>query len=83
MLIPPAAQHTCETVSEYNSYAAGKAWAIVGMTYEGNAYCLDCVKDWPTYENDDIEGPMPVFSSDEYEHMTCDLCHDGIYTPLY
>jgi hypothetical protein len=82
MLTPPKPQHLSPTVSEYNSHAYGKAYAIVAMTYNGNAYCLNCVRDWPTYENDDIESPIPVFSSDEYGDMTCDSCHDAIYIPL-
>jgi hypothetical protein len=82
MLKPPEPQYIGQTVDEYNSSAYGKAWAIVAMTWRGAAYCLDCICDWPTYEHDDIESPMPVFSSDEYEDMTCDSCHDGIYAPL-
>jgi hypothetical protein len=82
MIQYPQAQKPSQTVTEYNSISYGKAWAIIGMTWEGKAYCLDCVCNWPTYENDDISGPIPVFSSDDYENMSCDSCRNAIYAPL-
>ena len=78
--IAPFPQKECPSVSEYNRHNYGKAWAIVGMTWQGSAYCVaaECSGDWPTYEDDLIESPMPIFASDEHEGMTCDHCHERI-----
>ena len=71
----PFPQNDCESVREYNSKHIGKAWAIVGMTWQGDVFCSDCVGDWPTYENDLIESPTPVFSSDEHDTFVCGSCY--------
>lgn len=75
----PYPQKDCETVREYNARHIGKAWTIVGMTWQGSAYCRDCVAEWPTYEHDMIESPMPIFSSDDYDGLTCDTCHEYLW----
>ena len=74
MVTAPYPQNDCETVGEYNRRHGHKAWAIVGMTWQGEAFCRGCVRDWPTYENDLVDGPRPVFGSDEYDGMVCDGC---------
>lgn len=79
MITAPYPQKDCETVGEYNSRHWGKAWRIVGMTWQSEAYCCDCVRDWPTYEHDLIESPVPVFASDEYGDMTCDVCNNHFW----
>ena len=76
MISAPYPQHDCETIAEYNRKHIGKAWSIVGMTWQGGAYCRDCVSGWPTYENDLIESPNPIFSSDEFEELVCDSCQN-------
>ena len=76
----PFPQKDCESVRGYNRRHYGKAWSIVGMTWQGAAYCVKstCAGEWPTYENDLIESPAPIFSSDEYDGMVCDHCHEHI-----
>jgi hypothetical protein len=74
MIYAPFPEKESESVREYNSRHIGKAWAIVAMQWQGETYCADCAGDWPTYENDLIESPHPVFSSDEYDEMTCGYC---------
>jgi len=75
----PYPQNDCETVAEYNRKHVGKAWTIVGMTWQGSAYCRRCVAEWPTYEHDLVEGPTPVFASDEYDELVCDTCHEYLW----
>lgn len=57
------------TVAEYNARHAGKAWAIIALAYPSSrlacAYCAGM---------EDQEAGRPVFGSDEYEGLTCDLC---------
>ena len=68
------------TVGEYNRTAYGKAWAIVGMTWEGAGYCAACAYFWPTYEDAWGRGeecPMPVFGSDSFGDP-CDSCGEII-----
>ena len=81
MMIAPYPQTDCESVSEYNNKHHGKAWRIVGMTWQGDVYCTrpSCTGEWPTYENDLVEGPRPVFASDEYEEMTCGECGGDLF----
>jgi hypothetical protein len=74
MMTAPFPQNECESVTEYNNRHFGKAWAIMGMTWLGSAYCRTCAGHWPTYDEDIIESPVPVFASDKYEDMTCDEC---------
>jgi len=74
MISAPYPQNNCETVAEYNRKHIGKAWTIMGMTWQGSAYCRDCVGDWPTYENDLVESPHPLFMSDDYNSHVCDSC---------
>lgn len=48
-----------------------QAWHVVGHTYEGAAYCLDCC----TNEADDYGNkPAPIFASDDHGGMCCDNC---------
>ena len=51
--------------------ALGKAWEIIGRTLEGEAGCVSCVNYWNA---EDVTLSRPIFSSDEAEGMTCDLC---------
>lgn len=74
MITAPFPQNDCESVGEYNRKHLGKAWRIVAMTWQGEAYCADCVADWPTYENDLVDGPTPVFASDDYSGLVCGDC---------
>lgn len=75
MIAAPFPEKDCDTVGEYNrTRGTNKAWTIVGMTWQGEAFCRDCVHDWPTYENDLVDGPKPVFGSDDYEDMVCGEC---------
>lgn len=76
MITAPYPQTDCESVAQYNARHVGKAWAIVGMTWQGDVYCTreTCAGTWPTYEEDVIESPHPVFSSDEYDDMVCGNC---------
>ena len=47
------------------------AWYVVGHTYEGSAYCLDCCTTDPDeYGN----RPMALFASDDHGGMCCDEC---------
>lgn len=74
----PYPERECESVRAYNGKHWGKAWRIVGMTWQGSAYCDDCAGEWPTYEHDLIEGPEPVFASDDTDGLSCDECHRAI-----
>lgn len=55
-----------------------KAWEVVGYTYEGAVYCPECV----AYTDPEVTGdtgtrvddPAPVFVSDDYAGMTCEVC---------
>ena len=79
MMNAPYPQNDCETVAEYNRKHGHKAWAIMGLTWQGEAFCRSCVADWPTYENDLVESPAPVFMSDDYNTLVCDLCHKHLH----
>lgn len=63
-----------DTVREYNVAHAGKAWAIMGMTVDGDIYCADCAAGWPLDESPVDDSPMPVFASDDYVGMSCGKC---------
>jgi hypothetical protein len=54
-----------------------KAWTVLGHTFHGSAYCLDHT---PTvrYAQGLRDMPQPIFASDEYYDMTCDICHEEI-----
>jgi hypothetical protein len=82
MIAAPYPQTDSETVAEYNRRHIGKAWSIVGMSWQGDIYCTreTCAGVWPTYEHDMIEGPRPVFASDEYDRdYPCGNCHGDIF----
>jgi len=62
-------------IEEYNSTCYGKAWEIVGVTFEGAAYCVECSgkvarRDYVTFMREHV----PVFASDEFADMSCDSC---------
>lgn len=78
MIEAPYPERDCESVGQYNARHGWKAWAIVGMTWQGSAYCADCAREWPTYEHDLVEGPVPVFASDDSDGMACDACHRAL-----
>lgn len=80
-VVAPFPESECESVSEYNSRHIGKAWSIVAMTWNGSVYCTraTCAGDWPTYENDLVESPCPVFSSDERGDWCCDNCGGDLF----
>jgi hypothetical protein len=52
-----------------------KAWTVIGYTYEGSAYCLEHA--W-TEQDEYGLAPHPIFASDEYGDMSCDICHEKI-----
>ena len=82
MIAAPYPQTDSETVAEYNRRHVGKAWVIVAMTWQGDIYCRrdTCAGSWPTYEHDMIDGPKPVFASDEIaDDITCGACHGDIF----
>lgn len=85
MISAPYPENICESVSEYNRVHGGKAWAIVGMTWQGEAYCVrdSCAREWPTYENDLVESPYPIFGTDEYRELTCGNCGGDLYRDLF
>jgi hypothetical protein len=72
---------TCETVAQYNMKHGEKAWGIVGMTWEGKAYCVraSCARNWSTYEHDLTDSPKPIFGTDDYRDMSCDNCNGDMY----
>lgn len=69
-----------------------KAWAIVGYTYNGAAWCADCahnegIKEWADRPADVWavmpakfgDQPRPVFVSDlSDELLSCDSCRELI-----
>ncbi len=62
---------TSETVGQYNTVHAGKAWAVIGVTYEGAVFCADCVYDEP------LAIWHPIFATDDVQ-TTCDQCLDAL-----
>lgn len=54
-----------------------KAWTVLGYTFNGSAYCREHM---PTvrYAQTKRDIPQPIFASDEYYGMTCDICHEEI-----
>ena len=60
-----------ETVGQYNTTHAGKAWAVVGVTYEGAVFCANCVDDEP------LAIWHPIFATDDVE-TTCDQCSEAL-----
>lgn len=65
----------------YTNYTR-KAWEIVGYTYEGGAYCPECVAYTDPQITGDkgerIDEPAPVFVSDDYKGRMCEVCHSEI-----
>jgi hypothetical protein len=57
-----------ETVGQYNTTHAGKAWAVIGVTFEMVTFCADCVHDDP------LAVWFPIFASDDYDGTACDHC---------
>jgi hypothetical protein len=60
-------------MSSYSLYR--NAWEVVGVTFDGSAYC-------PEHTPNDItragDMPAPVFASDDYAGMTCDECGEAL-----
>jgi len=68
------------------------AWAIIGYTWKGAAYCLECaargLMETDMKHEQDTDQPAPIFASDEFstidpttgEHTPhpCDTCHAEI-----
>lgn len=54
-----------------------KADEIVGYTYDGEAYCVECVNlDWYTISGD---APSPLFNSDEIpSDWECIVCEESL-----
>ena len=52
-----------------------KAWEVVGVTFNGSAYCPAHAPQFYTYHQD---APAPVFVSDDYAGMTCDECGEAL-----
>jgi len=57
-----------------------KAWTVVGYTFNGEVYCLECVAYTdPTVTGDSLtdtrfDQPAAVFASDETEDFVCVIC---------
>ena len=82
---PVNCESKSESVADYNRVHGGKAWAIVGMTWQGDVYCVrdSCAGTWPTYENDlPIDSPYPMFGTDDYRELTCGNCGGDLYRNL-
>ena len=60
------------TVEQYNTVNAGKAWAVIGVSYEGAVFCSECAHDEP------LAVWSPIFASDDYDGTACDHCRKVI-----
>jgi hypothetical protein len=49
----------------------GKAWDVIGFTFNGEGYCDTCGADLPA-ANQFGDEPQPVFASDGFAAAVCD-----------
>jgi len=58
----------------------GKAWDVIGFTFNGEAYCDTCGADLPAV-NQFGDEPQPVFASDEFVAAVSDDEGEVMFVP--
>lgn len=60
-----------------NHHYYRKGWEVIGHTFNGGAYCLECLSE--DEAGDFMEdAPNPLFVSDINYALTCDICLNKI-----
>ena len=55
-----------------------KAWDFDAVVYDGAVYCVECLPDGVSTDDDDV---CPIFASDEWDYAPC--CDDCGYEHDY